>query len=230
MDLIPSKFFPPPTEASPDGLVAVGGDLGPTRLLDAYRHGIFPWPIDDEDLMLWWSPDPRAILPLDGLYISKRLRRTLRSNKFEVTCDQAFAEVIASCGSGPGREGGTWLTDEMIAAYTRLHDLGHAHSVEVWHDGQLAGGTYGVAIGGAFAAESMFFRVRDASKVALAYLVAHLNERGYQLLDVQQWTPHTGRLGVVEILRDEYLEKLEAAVKLPVTFGEKLASKILCDL
>jgi len=169
--------------------------------------------------MLWWSPDPRAILPLDQFYISQRLRRTLRSGKFEVTCDQAFADVIASCGSGPGREGGTWLTDEMIAAYTQLHELGHAHSIEVWHNKKLAGGTYGIAICGVFAAESMFFRIRDASKVALAHLVAHLNARGFQLLDVQQWTPHTGRLGVVEISRDEYLACLATAVDLDVTFG-----------
>jgi len=172
--------------------------------------------------MLWWSPDPRAILPLDGLYLSRRLRRTLRSGKFEVTCDQAFADVLASCASGPGREGGTWLTDDMIAAYTRLHDLGHAHSIEVWHEGKLAGGTYGVVIGGLFAAESMFTRVRDGSKVALAHLVAHLNKRGFQLLDVQQWTPHTGRLGVQEISRHEYLQRLATASELPVTFGEKL--------
>lgn len=220
LHFMPSKFFPPPTESTSDGLVTVGGDLCPERLLDAYRHGIFPWPVDEEDMMLWWSPHPRAILPLDDLYISQRLRRTLRAGKFEVSSNQVFAEVVNGCATGPGREGGTWLTDEMIAAYVRLHRLGHAHSVEVWHDGRLVGGTYGVAIGGLFAAESMFYRIRDASKVALAHLVAHLNERGYQLLDVQQWTPHTGRLGVVEITRDEYLGRLSVAVELPVTFGE----------
>ncbi len=219
---MPPKFFPPPTESTPDGLVAVGGELSPQRLVDAYRHGIFPWPIDEEDFMLWWSPDPRAILPLDGLVISSRLQRTLRSGKFQVTCNQAFAEVLTCCASGPGREGGTWLTDEMIAAYTQFHELGHAHSIEVWHEGQLAGGTYGVAIGGLFAAESMFYRVRDASKVALAHLVAHLTQQGFQLLDVQQWTPHTGRLGVVEISRDEYLDRLATAVEQPVTFGTTL--------
>ncbi len=222
---MPSKFFPSPTDATPDGLVTVGGSLSPDRLLDAYRHGIFPWPVYEKDMMLWWSPDPRAILPLDGFYISKRLRRTLRSDKFHVTCDQAFDEVIASCATGPGREGGTWLTGEMVAAYIRLHDLGHAHSIEVWHDEQLAGGTYGIAIGGAFAAESMFYRVRDASKVALAHLVTHLNERGFQLLDVQQWTPHTSRLGVIEIPRAKYLDHLATAVDLPVTFGNKANGK-----
>lgn len=217
-----SKYFPPPEHATPDGLLAIGGELAPDWLLDAYRNGIFPWPVSDEERMLWWTPDPRGILPLDGLYRSRRLKRTLRSGKFRVTCDQDFAGVIAGCAIGPGREEGTWLTDEMIAAYTELHQLGHAHSIEVWHEDQLAGGTYGLAIGGLFAAESMFFRVRDASKVAIAHLVGHLNTRGFQLLDVQQSTPHTERMGVIEIPRDEYLERLAAAINLPVTFGEEL--------
>lgn len=216
---MPAKFFPPATDATPDGLVAVGGELSPKWLLDAYRHGIFPWPVCEDDMMLWWSPDPRAILPLDGLHISRRLRRTLRSGKFRVSYNEDFAGVITCCASGPGREGGTWLTDEMIDAYVRLHQQGHSHSVEVWHADRLVGGTYGVAIGGLFAAESMFYRERDASKVALAHLVDRLNERGFQLLDVQQWTPHTGRLGVVEISRDEYLDRLADAVGLPVSFG-----------
>ena len=192
------------------------------RLLDAYRHGIFPWPVYEDDPMLWWSPDPRAILPLDGLYISKRVQRRIRSAEFVVTCNRDFAGVIQNCSQGPGRQGGTWLTEEMIAAYIRLHRRGHAHSIEAWKEGQLVGGTYGVAIGGLFAAESMFYRARDASKVALAALVAHLNARGYALLDVQQWTPHTGRLGVLEIPRAEYLERVAAAVPLSVSFGDAL--------
>jgi len=219
---MPPKFFPPPSESTPDGLIAVGGDLGPEHLLDAYRHGIFPWPVYEDEPMLWWSPDPRAVLPLDGLHISRRLQRTLRSGKFHVTCNQAFAEVLAGCAKGPGREGGTWLNDEMIAAYIEMHRLGHAHSIEVWQDSKLAGGVYGIAIGGLFSAESMFYRQRDASKVALANLVAHLKIRGYQILDVQQWTPHTGRMGAVEISRDEYLNRLAVAVEQPVTFGDKL--------
>ena len=220
-----SSLFPPPTESSPDGLVAVGGDLSPERLLDAYRCGIFPWPMSDEDPMPWWSPNPRAILPLDGLHISRRLRRTLRAGKFQVTCDQAFRDVLHGCASAQDRLRETWLSEEMIGGYVEMHRLGHAHSVEVWYEGQLAGGTYGLAIGGLFAAESMFYRERDASKIALAYLLAHLNARGYTLLDVQQWTSHTGRMGVVEISRDAYLEKLAAAVDLPVTFGESLTGK-----
>ncbi len=220
---MPSNYFPSHEKATPDGLIAVGGDLSPSRLLDAYRHGIFPWPLGEEDLMLWWTPDPRGILPLDGLYQSRRLKRTLRSGKFSVTCDQNFAGVLTGCAYGIGREGGTWLTDEMIAAYTELHNLGHAHSIEVWHEGLLAGGTYGLALGGLFAAESMFYRVREASKVAIVTLVAHLNARGYQLLDVQQWTPHTGRLGVIEIPRKEYIERLARAIPLQVTFGDELS-------
>lgn len=219
---MPPRFFPPPTQSTPDGLVSISDDLSCERLLDAYRHGIFPWPVYVEDPMLWWSPDPRAILPLGGMHVSKRLQRRLRAGEFQATCDRAFDEVIRGCSVGPGREGGTWLTDEMIDAYEAFHHQGHAHSVEVWQDGRLVGGTYGVAVGGLFAAESMYSRVRDASKVALARLVEHLNARGYQLLDVQQWTPHTGSLGVVEISRDEYLRRLSEIVDLPVTFGEQL--------
>lgn len=196
----------------------MGGELSCERLLDAYRHGIFPWPVYAEDPMLWWSPDPRAILPLEGLHVPRRLERRLRAGEFQVAYDTEFEAVIRSCSVGPGREGGTWLTSEMIDAYCELHRQGHAHSVECWQDGKLAGGAYGVAIGGLFAAESMFYRVRDASKAAVAYLVRHLNERGYQLLDVQQWTPHTGSLGVVEVSRDAYLRRLQEVVDLPVTF------------
>ncbi len=219
---MPPRFFPPPTQSTPDGLVSISDDLSCERLLDAYRHGIFPWPVYVEDPMLWWSPDPRAILPLQGMHVSKRLQRRLRAGEFQVTCDRAFDEVIRGCSAGPGREGGTWLTDEMIDAYGEFHRQGHAHSVEVWQDGRLVGGIYGVAVGGLFAAESMYSRVRDASKVALVRLVEHLNARGYQLLDVQQWTPHTGSLGVVEISRDEYLRRLPEIVDLPVTFGKQL--------
>jgi leucyl/phenylalanyl-tRNA---protein transferase len=173
--------------------------------------------------MLWWSPDPRAILPLEGVYRSRRLLRRMRSGEFEMRCNTAFAEVIAACGAGPGREGGTWLTPEMIAAYTELHRRGHAHCVETWKEGRLVGGVYGVAIGGLFAAESMFYRARDASKAALVRLVDHLRARGYQLLDVQQWTPHTGSMGVIEIARREYLRRLAEVVDLPVSFGKDLA-------
>lgn len=216
---MPPQFFPDPHNSSLEGIVAVGGDLKPETLLDAYRHGIFPWPQDEIEPLLWWSPDPRAVLPLDGFMASRRLLRRVRAGEFHVTSDQAFREVMTGCATGTGREGGTWITPEIIAGYTKLHDLGHAHSIEVWQAGQLVGGVYGVAIGGLFAAESMFHRARDASKVALFNLVEHLNARGYQLLDVQQWTPHTGSLGVIEVRRAKYLKRLAEVVDLPVSFG-----------
>ena len=172
--------------------------------------------------MLWWSPDPRAILPLDGLYISKRLRRTLKSGKYEVTVDQAFDQVIRGCAFGPGREGGTWITDEMMTAYCRMYQLGHAHSIETWLNGELAGGVYGLAVGGLFAAESMFHAERDASKVALAHLVTHLSQSGFRLMDIQEMTPHTERLGAIEVCRNEYLTMLSEVVDLPISFGSEL--------
>jgi leucyl/phenylalanyl-tRNA--protein transferase len=216
------RYFPPPTSTTSEGLLCVGGRLTPDWLLDAYSHGIFPWPMWDNEPMVWWSPDPRAIIELDAFCISRRLARTVRSGKFTVTCDRDFAGVIHGCGTANGRAGNTWLTSAMIDAYIQMHALGHAHSVEVWQDDRLVGGTYGIAIGGLFAAESMFYLSRDASKVALAHLVAHLNARGYPLFDIQQWTPHTGSLGAVEIPRDEYLRRLARAIDLPVTFGEAL--------
>lgn len=222
--LPPSAFFPPADLASPEGLIGVGGELTPEWLLDAYRHGIFPWPFNDEQLA-WWSPDPRAIFDLDGLHISRRLARTCRSGKFLATCDQAFAGVLEGCATAQKRRFGTWLTKDMRAAYQRMHELGHAHSIEVWRGGELAGGTYGLALGGLFAAESMFYRVRDASKVALVHLLAHLNARGYQLLDIQQLTPHTESLGAVEISRRAYLARLSQALASDVRFGPTLAPR-----
>ena len=177
---------------------------------------------DEPSPIPWWSPDPRAIIEFDALHVSRRLRETCRSQRFSVTCDRDFAGVIRGCATAPGRPGNTWLFPPMIAAYTRLHELGHAHSIEVWHGGELAGGTYGVTLGGLFAAESKFYRVRDASKVALVYLVRHLQARGYELLDIQQLTAHAAEMGAVEIPRSEYLVRLARAVELPVTFGDRL--------
>lgn len=219
--LPPSRFFPPADRANRRGLVLIGGELSPEWLLDAYRHGIFPWPlIDDCPEAQWWSPDPRAIFELDGFHTSRRLAATLRSGKFHVTSDCDFAGVIHGCATAGDRVEKTWLSPEMISAYQRLHELGHAHSVEVWQADQLAGGVYGVAIGGLFAGESMFYRLRDASKVALAHLVRHLHERGYALFDIQQLTEHSASLGAIEIPRDEYLRRLVTAIDLPVTFGK----------
>lgn len=212
------KFFPPPDEAGPEGLLGIGGRLSVEWLLDAYRHGIFPWPLED-GLLAWWSPDPRAIFELDSFHVSRRLARTCRSGRFQVTSDHDFAGVIGACATAGARSPGTWITPEMREAYPQLHRLGHAHSVEVWSEGELAGGTYGVAMGGLFAAESMFYRVRDASKVALVQLHRHLRARGYVLFDIQQLTPHTERLGACEIPRRQFLERVAEAVNLPVTFG-----------
>ena len=222
--LPPSAFFPPAELASPEGLIGVGGELTPEWLLDAYRHGIFPWPFADEQLA-WWSPDPRAIFELDGLHISRRLARTCRGGKFQATCNQAFAGVLEGCATAQKRRYGTWLNEEMREAYQQMHMLGYAHSVEIWRDGELAGGTYGLALGGLFAAESMFYRVRDASKVALVHLLAHLNARGYQLLDIQQLTPHTESLGATEISRRAYLARLSQALVSDASFGGELEAR-----
>lgn len=200
----------------------MGGDLNPELLLDAYSHGIFPWPHSDDEPLVWWSLDPRAILEFSDFRPSRRVLRRLRSGQFVPSIDSDFVGVMQGCSSGPGRQGGTWITPNMIRGYTNMHHLGHAHSVEIRSEGKLVGGTYGLAIGGLFAAESMFFRQRDASNAALAVLVAHLKSRGYGLLDVQQWTPHTGRLGVIEIPRSEYLDRLALQVDRPVTFGQEL--------
>ncbi|TWT36330.1 Leucyl/phenylalanyl-tRNA--protein transferase [Posidoniimonas corsicana] len=219
------SIFPPVHEAGPEGLIAIGGRLEPEWLLDAYRHGIFPWPDDDHSPLLWWSPDPRAVIELDGLYVSRRLRRRLRSGRFRVTLNQAFAEVMHGCATAPDRKGGTWITPQMRAAYTRMHELGHAHSIDVWLENRLVGGVYGVAIGAAFAAESMFHLETDASKVALASLVSHLAARGFELLDIQQWTEHTGSMGAVEVPREAFLRRLANAIDKPVTMGERLEGR-----
>jgi len=213
---MPPRLFLDPERADADGLVGVGGDLRPARLLEAYRRGIFPW-FDDDSPILWWSPDPRAIFEMDGLHVSRRLARTVRSGRFAVTVDHRFAEVMRGCAHRPGQ--GVWITAEMIDAYTRLHELGHAHSVEVWHQGRLAGGLYGVTVGGLFAGESMFSRVRDASKVVLVHLMERLRQRGFQLFDVQFLNEHTASLGAIEIPRREYLARLRKAVACDVTFG-----------
>ena len=198
-----------PERADETGLVAIGGDLEPATLVLAYRSGVFPW-FGESDPILWWSPDPRAVFEMDGLYISRRLERTRRSGKFDVTINQAFGAVIRACAD---RAGGTWVTRAMIFAYERLHRLGIAHSVEAWHHGILAGGVYGVALGGFFSGESMFAQVSDASKVALANLFDRLRERNFLLFDTQVRTDHTTSLGAVEIPRREYLARLRAALQ-----------------
>ncbi|MCA9100516.1 MAG: leucyl/phenylalanyl-tRNA--protein transferase [Planctomycetales bacterium] len=208
--------------ADDDGLLGVGGLLEPEWLIDAYRHGIFPWPVDST--LAWWSPDPRAVLEFDGLKVSRRLARTIRSPRFTVTSNRAFRDVITACAEVPRDDGGTWITPDMLAAYCRMHELGFAHSVEVWRGERLAGGVYGIALGGFFAGESMFFRETDASKVALFHLLRHLTVRGYRLFDLQLLNDHTARLGGSEIRRREYLRRLHAAIDLDVSFGDRLES------
>jgi leucyl/phenylalanyl-tRNA--protein transferase len=208
-------WFPDPRRAGAEGLVAVGGDLSPERLLLAYRRGIFPW---TDDPITWWSPDPRAIFELETFRPPRSLRRFLRKRPFEITRDRAFRRVMEGCAApAPGREE-TWITPGFIAAYTRLHELGHAHSVECWRGNELVGGIYGVSLGGFFAGESMFHRADNASKVALCALIEHLRARGFALLDIQMLTPVTRMLGAVEIPRAEYLKRLAAAVALPCAF------------
>jgi len=214
----PCRFqFPDPRVADADGLLASGGDLEPPTLLAAYRHGVFPWPMDGIDL-LWWSPDPRAILPPDGIHVSRSLARTLRSRRFRVTIDAAFDDVITACAGPRASDDDTWITPAIRGAYGHLHRLGWAHSIEVWADGTLAGGLYGVAIGALFAAESMFHRVSDASKVALVALGQHARAVGVRVVDVQMPTPHLTSMGAVTIPREQYLREIAVAVTRPVDF------------
>jgi len=210
---VPCWDFPPADTADDDGLVGVGADLEPETLLDAYRSGLFPMPLAAGSVLGWWSPDPRGVLPLDGLVVSRSLRRSCR--RFEVRIDTAFESVIDACAD-PGREG-SWITPEVCRAYLRLHRCGWAHSVEAWDDqGRLAGGLYGVAIGGLFAGESMFHHQSDASKVALVGLVEQMRRGGASLLDVQWKTSHLASLGVIDVDRAQYLVLLAEALRRPL--------------
>jgi leucyl/phenylalanyl-tRNA---protein transferase len=201
--------FPDPATAGEDGLVGIGADLAPATLVDAYRQGIFPWPHPGAPLP-WFSPDPRGVIPLDGVAVSRSLRGRLRRAGWETTVDRAFAAVLAGCADRPRGQllGGTWITPPMRDAYQRLHDLGHAHSLEVWADGGLVGGLYGVGVGGVFTGESMFHLATDASKVALVDLAARLTEAGGSLIDVQMVTPHLASLGARDLARAEFLDLL----------------------
>lgn len=218
--LIDEIIFPPPREAEPDGLLAVGGDLSPQRLLEAYRLGIFPWYAEGQPI-LWWSPDPRFVLEPEAFHVSRRLRQTLSRGVFKVTFDRAFAEVIRACASVQRKgQSGTWITPEMEAAYIRLHELGYAHSAESWSEEALVGGVYGVALGRCFFAESMFFRAANASKVALALLVERLKSWGFEMIDAQVPTDHMARLGAREIRRALFLKRLGRALSHPTLRGK----------
>jgi leucyl/phenylalanyl-tRNA--protein transferase len=217
--------FPPLERAlkHPNGLLAAGADLSPERLLAAYRQGIFPWYAEGEPI-LWWSPDPRMVLFPTELKVSRSLAKTLRNRGHEIRFDSAFAAVMQGCAArgadhaAPNAgDSGTWITDEMRAAYQRLHQLGYAHSVETWIEGELAGGLYGVAIGRMFYGESMFTRVRDASKMAMVHLVRRLERQGYGMIDCQMHTPHLASLGASAIARSEFSLRLRELVDYAVT-------------
>ena len=208
-------LFPDPRLAEASGLIAVGGDLSVPRLLAAYRAGIFPWTANP---ITWWSPNPRGILEINDLHVSRSLQRVLRRGSFQVTFDHDFPAVIAGCAQAPREEGSTWISPGFRKAYLALHQAGVAHSVEVWNGTNLVGGVSGVSIGGFFAGESMFHRESDASKVGLVRLVEHLRTRGFVLFDTQMVTPVTASLGARELPREAYLARLQEAVELPVRF------------
>ncbi len=208
--------FPPPELAHPSGLLAVGGDLDPPRLLSAYRAGIFPWPLlGPECPMLWFSPDPRLVIYPDRFRASRSLRREVRRGRFRVVMDTRFREVVAACAEKRPRQRGTWITAPLAEAFERLHRLGFAHSVECFADGELVGGLYGLSIGAAFFGESMFSRQSNASKVALVHLMDRLRSRDSRLVDCQQTTAHLLQFGAQEIPRARFLVELKAAVAAP---------------
>jgi leucyl/phenylalanyl-tRNA--protein transferase len=230
-----NSSFPPVTQAlrDPNGLLAIGGDLTPERLLDAYRHGIFPW-FNEDDPILWWSPDPRMVLFPREFKLSRSLRKTLKKGEFELRTDHAFEDVMRACAAPRPGQSGTWIHEDMVAAYTTLHRMGYAHSVEVWmpkinslcqpqgeaetrrqrvaDELELAGGLYGIAIGRMFYGESMFSRRSDASKIALAHLTAQLARWNFGMIDCQMNTAHLASLGAREIPREDFMQRLQELV------------------
>ena len=222
--LRPELAFPPVTQAlrSPNGLLAAGGDLSAARLLQAYRHGIFPW-FSEGDPILWWSPDPRMVLVPREFKVSHSLRKTLRNGRYEVRVDSApstglrtgFEQVMRACAAPREGAHGTWIHEEMITAYCELHSMGYAHSVETWMGNELAGGLYGIAIGRMFYGESMFSRRTDASKIALAHLAAQLDRWNFGMIDCQMNTPHLASLGAREIPRKEFIVRLRDLINYP---------------
>ena len=210
--------FPPVSKAlrSPNGLLCAGGDLSATRLIEAYRHGIFPW-FSEGDPILWWSPDPRMVLFPDELKVSRSLRRAVRRGAYETRFDTAFSDVMRACAAPRAGQHGTWIMPEMIAAYTVLHHIGVAHSVESWLDGELVGGLYGLWLGKVFFGESMFSRATDASKVALVRLVERLKAMDCRVIDCQQATAHLASLGAREIPRKEFAKLLQDSIQYPAS-------------
>ncbi len=218
-ELSEKMIFPPPNMADSNGLLAVGGDLSPRRLLLAYGMGLFPW-YNEGDPVLWWSPDPRIVLRLNALKVSKSLKRVLKKEVFSVTMDEAFDAVINSCATVKRKgESGTWIVGSMVEAYIRLHDLGFAHSVEVWEGSKLAGGLYGVSLGRVFFGESMFHKRTDASKVALVYLVSALRQWNFHFIDCQVTTGYLKSMGAGDVSRAVFLSMLENSLKFKPVCG-----------
>ena len=219
--LLPEEpVFPPPSEAEPDGLLAIGGDLSPERLLKSYTEGIFPW-FRDEDDLFWFSPDPRLVLYPDEIKISSSLHRLIKGGKFKVSTDTAFEQVIQACADAPRKgQDGSWIDQDFINAYTRLHRLGFAHSFETFYNDELIGGLYGVSIGRAFFGESMFHKVNNASKVAFVYLVMKIKTWQFHFIDCQVETDLLTGLGAKPVPRTEYLEHLKTAVGFPSQKGK----------
>ncbi|MCX7981425.1 MAG: leucyl/phenylalanyl-tRNA--protein transferase [Syntrophales bacterium] len=213
------QLFPPPEFSLPNGLLAIGGDLSPESLLSAYRMGIFPWFSEGEPI-LWWSPDPRFIILPDWLHIPRSLRQFLKKRKLTCTFDFSFADVIAGCQAPRKGGDGTWITREMAEAYLTLHELGYAHSVEVWEDTELVGGLYGVSLGKCFFGESMFSKITNASKVAFVYLIEKLKEAGFILIDCQIYSHHLFILGARNVTRPVFLQYLKQAVDAPTHRGK----------
>ncbi len=212
-----ANVFPDPSTADANGLVAVSDTMTPELVLEAYRHGIFPWSTAP---VRWYSPDPRAIFAYDKIHLSKRLLRELRANRYRVTFDTCFADVIRACAESHAHTG-VWISDLFVATYRKLHERGYAHSVEVWRDDALVGGLYGVQVNGLYAGESMFYRVPNASKIAFAYLARHLQSIGVALFDAQVANDHTERLGAVIVRRTEYLRRLARALLVATPFDAK---------
>jgi leucyl/phenylalanyl-tRNA--protein transferase len=204
-----SLLFPPASQATSEGLVAVGGDLGTDRLMLAYKSGIFPW-FNDDSLILWWSPDPRMVLFPNRLKISRSMKRLLRKGRFKVTRNRDFTVVISQCARSPRKgQTGTWITEHMIQAYEELHKLGHAVSYEVWEGGRLVGGLYGIDLGYVFCGESMFSLASNASKVAFVHMAREMEEKGYRCIDCQVYSDHLASLGAEEMPREDFLELLK---------------------
>lgn len=215
-DDAPADTFPPVDQAfdEPNGLLCAGGDLSPERLVAAYSRGIFPWFSDDEPI-LWWSPSPRTLLSAEQFHVSRSMRRVLQQHPYRLSIDENFAAVIQACAAPRPNSGGTWITEDMQAAYIALHEHGYAHSCEVWDGEELVGGIYGVAVGGAFCAESMFSRRSNTSKLALWTLLQQLQRWDFRLFDCQLWNQHLDSLGAFEVERDEFMPQLSQAIQLP---------------